>query len=273
MKMSNRKVLVTGSDTGIGREIALEFAREGAAVAFHYPHDDQGVVPAVRDVISAGGKAHAFRADFNHIDQVRRLGNEAVAFLGGLDVLINNSGITMNMPFEKVTPKQYDTLYNVNIRASFFLTQTVLPALTSSGSGGVVINIASIHAFEGLPQHTVYAGTKGAVVAYTRALAIELARKGVRVNAIAPGAVPVENYQKAGLTMDWKEFNDLIPAGFYGTPLDIARVALFLASDDARYIVGQTVVVDGGTTAWLPFSNAFKKSFDAHFGRGYVAGV
>jgi NAD(P)-dependent dehydrogenase (short-subunit alcohol dehydrogenase family) len=270
--MIDKTVLVTGSDTGIGREIALEFSRQGAVVALHYPFGDQGASSAVQEITKSGGKAKAFNADFNRIEDVQRLGNEALGFLGGLDVLINNAGITMNRPFEKVKPEQYDTLYNVNIRAPFFLTQQVLPALLQSKQG-VVINMASVHAFDGLPEHTVYAGTKGAVVAYTRALAIELACKGVRVNAIAPGVVPVENHKKAGLTIDIAEFNDLIPVGFSGTPLDIARVAVFLVSDAARFIVGQTIVVDGGTTSWLSLSNAFRQSIDAHFGRGYVPGV
>jgi len=271
-KMADKKVLVTGSGTDIGREIALEFARQGAAVALHYAHSDKGAKSAVQTIQEAGGNAKTFKAEFSQVHEVQHLATQAVEFLGGLDVLVNNSGITMNRPFEQVTPEQYDTLYHVNVRAQFFLTQKVLPALMQSKSGNV-INLTSIHAFEGMPEHAVYAGTKGAIVAYTRALAIELAIKGVRVNAIAPGAVPVENFKKAGLEMDYAQFNDLIPAGFYGTPLDIARVAVFLASDDARYIVGQTMVVDGGTTSWMPFSNAFRQSFQANFGRGYVPGL
>jgi NAD(P)-dependent dehydrogenase (short-subunit alcohol dehydrogenase family) len=272
MTMANKKVLVTGSGTGIGREIALEFARQGASVALHYSHSDQGACSAVETIQKAGGNAKAFKADFNQVQEVQGLATEAIEFLDGLDVLINNSGITMNRPFEEVTPEQFDTLYNVNVRGQFFLTQKTLPALLESESGAV-INMTSVHAFEGMPQHAVYAGTKGAIVAYTRALSIELAVQGVRVNAIAPGAVPVENYKKAGLEMDAKEFGDAIPVGFAGTPLDIARVAVFLASDDARYIVGQTLIVDGGTTSWMPFNDGFRQPFQAQFGRGYVPGL
>jgi len=232
-RMEGIKVLVTGSGTGLGREIALEFARQGAMVALHYAHSDQGVKSAVESILKSGGQAKAFKAEFSDVTQVQRLGAEAVEFLGGLDVLVNNSGITMNRPFENVTLEQFDTLYNVNVRGPFFLTQAVLPSLLQSTTR-VVINLTSIHAFEGMPQHTVYAGTKGAIVAYTRALSIELAMKGIRVNAIAPGAVPVENYKKSGLKIDANDFADLIPAGFAGTPLDIARVAIFLASEDSR---------------------------------------
>lgn len=268
-QMHTKRVLVTGSGTGIGREVALEFARCGATVAFHYSHSDEGARSGVATVRNTGGKAEAFKADFNSVEETRTLAERAIEFLGGLDVLINNAGITMNQPFADVTPEQFDTLYNVNIRAQFFLTQAALPELRKAG-GGTVINMSSIHALEGFPEHAVYAGTKGAIVAYTRSLAIELAPQGVRVNAIAIGAVPVENYPEP---VDMAALGQLIPAGFPGTPLDIARVAVFLASNDARFIVGQTLVVDGGTSAWMPFSDAFRHPFSGRFGKRYVPGL
>lgn len=271
-RMNGKRVLVTGSGTGIGREVALEFAREGATVALHYAHSAEGARSAVEEVRRAGGTATAIRADLSHVEEARRLAAEAVEFLGGLDVLVNNAGITMNRPFEMVTPEQFDTLYHVNVRAQFFLTQSVLPAMLRSGRGAIV-NMTSIHAIEGHTEHSVYAGTKGAIVAYTRALAIELAPKGIRVNAIAPGAVPVESHLRAAPGSDPKAVGRLIPIGFAGEPRDIAKVAVFLASEDARYIVGQTLVVDGGTTSWMPFSEGFRRPMDAQFGRGYVPGL
>jgi len=271
-RMAEKLVLVTGSGTGIGREVALEFAREGAAVALHYAHSAEGAMSAVEEIRRGGGKATAIRADLNHVEEARRLAKEAVEFLGGLDVLVNNAGITMNLPFEKVAPEQFDTLYRVNVRAQFFLTQAALPAMLGRG-GGAIVNLTSIHAFEGHTEHSVYAGTKGAIVAYTRALAIELAPKGIRVNAIAPGAVPVESHARAAPGSDPKAVGKFIPVGFAGEPVDIAKVAVFLASDDARYILGQTLIVDGGTTSWMPFSDAFRRPMDAQFGRGYVPGL
>jgi glucose 1-dehydrogenase/3-oxoacyl-[acyl-carrier protein] reductase len=178
----------------------------------------------------------------------------------------------LNAPFEKVTVEQFDILYQVNVRAQFFLTQCVLPSLIKSGKG-VIINISSIHAFRGFTEHAVYAGTKGAIAAYTRELAIELAPKGIRVNAIAPGAVAVENYYKAIENYDPESMGNLIPAGFTGTPQDIANIAVFLASEEARYIVGQTIVADGGTTSWLAMSDAFRKKPEMRFGKGYVPGI
>jgi NAD(P)-dependent dehydrogenase (short-subunit alcohol dehydrogenase family) len=268
--MKGKRVLVTGSGTGIGREVALEFARQGAAVALHYSHSGDGARSAVAEICAMGGKAQAFAADFADVSQVRNFGHAALEFLGGLDVLINNAGITLNMPFEKVTPEQFDTLYHVNVRAQFFLTQAVLGALLASH--GTIINLSSIHGLAGCPGHAVYAGTKGAVIAYTRELAIELAPRGVRVNTIAPGAVPVESHRKVGAVDDGATGRG-IPVGFAGTPLDVARLAVFLCSEDAGYIVGQTIVADGGTTSLMSLISDFRNPSTARFGTGYLPGV
>lgn len=270
--MKGRKVLVTGSGTGIGKGIAAEFAKQGADVVLHYAHSEQGALETAKKAEEWGVRTKTIQADFTDIEDVKRLGNEAADFLGGLDILINNAGITMNMPFEKVTPQQFDTLYQVNIRSQFFLTQQVLPFLIESGSGAIV-NITSIHAFRGEPEFSVYAGTKGAIAAYTRQLAMELAPKGVRVNAIAPGAVIVENHYKAIDNLDKEAVGKLIPAGIVGEPEDIAKVAVFLASADARYLIGQTLVVDGGTTSWLALSEDVRKKPLGRFGTDYVAGI
>jgi NAD(P)-dependent dehydrogenase (short-subunit alcohol dehydrogenase family) len=206
------------------------------------------------------------------VEAVKKLAQESISWLGGVDILVNNAGITMNRAIDDVTPEQFDTLYHVNVRAQIFLTQAILPSMEKRGHGAI-INISSIHAFEGYQQHTVYAGTKGAIVAMTRALAIELAPRGIRVNCIAPGAIEVANYQKS--IKDWnpKAAGNLIPAGFIGQPEDVAHAAVWLASDEARFVLGQTLVIDGGTTAWMPFSDGFKQPVTAQFGKGYVPGL
>jgi NAD(P)-dependent dehydrogenase (short-subunit alcohol dehydrogenase family) len=274
-RMQSKRVLVTGSGTGIGRGVAMEFCREGADVVFHYSGSRDGAMAAVEQARRDGAaKVTAFQADFRQPDEPARLAREAIDFLGGIDVLVNNAGITMNRFFEDVTPEQFDTLFAVNIRAMYFLSQAVVRTMLKQG-GGTIVNIGSIHSLEAYPEHTVYAATKGAINAFSRVLAIELAPKGIRVNGVIPGAVEVEAHHR--LMADYEAgraaFARTIPAGFVGQPIDIAKAVVFLASDDARYIVGQMLVVDGGTTAWMPFSDGFRQPVGVQFGSGYVPGL
>jgi NAD(P)-dependent dehydrogenase (short-subunit alcohol dehydrogenase family) len=265
-----KRVLVTGSGTGIGREIALEFARQGADVALHYSHHDEGARTAVAEIRALGRRGEAFKADFTDLDQAQSLGEKAIEFLGGVDCLVNNAGITFNRPFLSVTREQFDAVYDVNIRAQFFLTQVVASDMLKHG-GGAVCNITSIHGVSGAPEHSVYAGTKGAIIAYTRSLAVELAHLGIRVNAIAPGCVPVENYSQTGFVAE--DARKLIPVGRVGEKVEIAKLAVFLCSDAAGYIVGQTIVADGGTTALMSLASGFGNKAAIQFGKGYVPGV
>jgi len=275
-KLAGKKALVTGSGTGIGREIALEMARQGADVVLHYSRSDTGAKTAVEEIEAMGRKAAAYRANFADVDEVVGLGDAALEFLGGMDCLVNNAGITFNKPFLKVTREQFDQMYHVNIRAQFFLTQRMVPEMTRRG-GGAICNITSIHGVQGAPEHSVYAGTKGAIVAYTRALAVELAHLGIRINAIAPGWVTVENYYNVlpGFNEEdaKRDAARKVPLGRSGVPLDIAKLAVFLCSEDAGYIVGQTIVADGGTTSLMSLISDFRTESSARFGKGYLPGV
>jgi NAD(P)-dependent dehydrogenase (short-subunit alcohol dehydrogenase family) len=193
-----------------------------------------------------------------------------------VNCLVNNSGITMNKPFLRVTPEQFDLLYHVNVRAQFFLTQRLAEDMLEH-QGGAVCNLTSIHGLQGAPEHSVYAGTKGAIIASTRTLAVELAHKGIRLNAIAPGWVTVENYYKAIPEFSEEDAREAaknaIPVARAGRPLDIAKLAAFLCSDDAEFIIGQTIVADGGTTALMSLISDFRHESKARFGTGYVPGV
>ena len=275
-KLVGKKALVPGSGTGIGREVALEFARQGADVVLHYAHSIDGAESAVAEIQAMGRKAAVFKADFDRVDEVLQLAENAIGFLGQVDCLINNAGITFNRPFGRVTLEQFDRLYHVNIRAQFFLTQRITEEMLKHG-GGAVGNVTSIHGVSGAPEHSVYAGSKGAIIAYTRSLSVELAHKGIRVNAIAPGCIPVENYKNvlegydpAGIA-EWTK--NAIPIGRPGTPLEIAKIAVFLCSDDAGFIVGQTIVADGGTTSLMSLISDFRNESSARFGKGYLPGI
>ena len=275
-KLAGKRALVTGSGTGIGREIALEFARQGADVVLHYAHSGTGAESAADELRSLGRRSAVVQANFDDLDAVAELARQAIAFLGGIDCLVNNSGITFNKPFSEVTPEQFDRLYDVNVRAPYFLTQHAVRVMLAQG-GGAVCNITSIHGLSGAPEHSVYAGTKGAIIAQTRTLAVELAHRGIRVNAIAPGWVTVENYYNAIPGFNENDARqvaaDKVPLGRSGEKREIARLAVFLCSDDAAFIVGQTIVADGGTTSLMSLISDFRNPSSASFGKGYVPGV
>lgn len=272
-RLEGRKALITGSGTGIGREVALEFARQGADVVLHYGHSAAGAQSAVDEILKMGRRAIALKANFENTDDAVGLANRAIEFLGGIDCLVNNSGITMNKPVLKVTRDQFNTLMNVNFGSPYFITQRVVERMLENG-GGAIVNMTSIHGIAGAPEHSVYAATKGAIIAYTRTLGVELAHKGIRINAIAPGWVNVENHAKAipGFTVKdaTESARNAVPVGRFGLPIDIAKLAAFLCTDDAGYIVGQTIVVDGGTSALMSLISDFRHESTHRFGVGYI---
>jgi NAD(P)-dependent dehydrogenase (short-subunit alcohol dehydrogenase family) len=275
-KLAGKCALVTGSGTGIGREVALEFARQGADVVLHYAHSVGGAETAVAEIRAMGRRAEVFQADFDNLDAVLSLGDRAIAFLGRVDCLVNNVGITFNKPYFRTTPEQFDRMYHVNVRAQFFLTQKIGENMLANG-GGTVCNVTSIHGFQGAPEHTIYAGTKGAIIAMTRTMGVELAHKGIRVNAIAPGWVTVENYRKAIPNFDeaaaTESAKNSVPVGRPGRPLDIAQLAVFLCCDESQFIIGQTIVADGGTTALMSLISDFRHESSNRFGAGYMPGM
>jgi glucose 1-dehydrogenase len=272
-KLAGRKALVTGSGTGIGREIALEFARQGADVVLHYSQNRDGAASAAEEIRKMGQRAEVFGADFSDIEQVVGLANHAVEALGSINCLVNNSGITFNRPFLKMKPEQFDKLFNVNVRAQYFITQRIVEDMLEHG-GGTICNISSIHGFQGAPEHTAYAATKGAIIAYTRTLGVELAHRGIRVNGIAPGWVTVENYFTSipGFNeADAKKAAEKsVPVARYGVPIDVAHLATFLCGDEAGFLIGQTIVLDGGTVSLMSLISDFRNESSSHFGERYV---
>src|ERR1700760_956201 len=175
LRLQGKRALVTGSDTGIGHEIGLEFAKQGADVVFHYVNEEGSVQDAIEEARSLGRRSTAFRADFNSLDEAITLANRSIEFLDGVNCVVNNAGVTFNRPFLKVTPQQFEAMFHINFRAQYFITQKVVEDLLQRGEKGAICNLSSIHALQGVPEHSVYAGTKGAIVSYTRSLAVELA--------------------------------------------------------------------------------------------------
>lgn len=242
-----RVALVTGAGMGIGRAIGESLAARGATVAFHASHSIAGAQGAAAGVEAQGGRAIALQGDLTITANARRAVDETIAALGQLDILVNNAGVTRSVPFAETTEETFAEVFDLNIRAMFFASQQALPHLRG-GTGPCILNITSVHGFAGMPGHAAYAATKGAIIAFTRELAVELAPTGIRVNAIGPGLIEVPRYFD-----DPKYTSALggtrVPIGRVGKPDDIGDVAAFICSDEARFITGQVLYVDGGTTA------------------------
>ena len=255
-RMQGKRVLVTGAGRGIGKGVAVEFAKEGADVAFHYNDPQQSVEAGVEEAKKQGVRADSFLADFNDLDQVGDLVEKSQEFLGGIDVLINNAGITVEVPFDQVSVEDFDPLFAVNLRAMYFLTQAVVPIMTKQGEGSIV-NLSSILARFATAGTSVYSATKAGIEAFTRSVAMELIRKGIRVNAIAPGCILVERYHENWSPNELEKMTQSIPTGHFGTPEDVGRLAIFLASPESRFMVGQTLVLDGGQSCYFPGTHPF----------------
>ena len=258
MRLEGKRAVVTGAGIGIGRETALELARQGSDVVLSYHSSADGAETAIAEIKAMGREAAAIQADLGMAADCFRLIDAAVDTLGGLDILVNNAGRTDTTPFLHVTPELFDRIFDINIRGQFFCAQRAAQQMRAQG-GGVILNMTSVHALASMPNYSVYDSTKGAIASWTRAIAIELAPHKIRVNAIAPGAIEVPRYY-ARENYSSEEMGSRIPWGAVGYPEDVAHLCAFLASDEAAYITGATIVVDGGLTARLAlFTETFNQ--------------
>ncbi len=247
--LAGKTALVTGAGIGIGQGTAIALAKAGASVMVHYARSEAGAHETVRQITNAGGTARLIHGDLREAGTCREVVNATIAAFGGIDILINNSGVTRVEPFTEFRESTYDEVFDLNVKGYFFCAQTAAIHMRNVG-GGKIVNISSVHGHGGKEGHTAYAGTKGAVSAFTRALAIELARDNIRVNCIAPGAIEVPRYFDNPNYAEVDPFY-FSPIGRVGKPADIGETVVFLVSDEADFITGQTLYVDGGLTSRL----------------------
>jgi NAD(P)-dependent dehydrogenase (short-subunit alcohol dehydrogenase family) len=248
--LEGKRALVTGAGTGIGREVALELARQGARVFVHHWGSLDGGENEGDDIRTLAEANGSFEADLRLVEACLTLVDAAAERLGGLDILVNNAGLTETKSFVDLTAADFDNLYHMNISGQFFCAQRAVQYMRG-GAGGSIINMASLHGISSLPGYSVYAGTKGAILAWTRALAVELAPEGIRVNAVAPGWIDVPSDHVKFKNVDLEAGGRQIPRRRVGEPLDVARACAYLASEAADYVTGATLVVDGGLGALL----------------------
>jgi glucose 1-dehydrogenase len=249
MRLKNNVALITGSSKGIGRGIAERFAREGADVVINYNSDPKGAEEAVREAEKHGVRAVAIQADLGTVAGVRSLVAQSIERMGRLDVLVNNAGVEKHAPFWDVTEADYDKVLNVNLKGVFFTTQAFVAHLRAMGRGGRVVNISSVHEELPFPNFAAYCASKGGLKMLTRNLAVELGSLDITINSIAPGAIATPiNTALLNDPAKLRSLTEQIPLGRLGQPEDVAGLAVFLASDEARYVTGATYVVDGGLT-------------------------
>jgi len=253
--LNNKNAVITGGSDGIGLGIARAFAREGANLLL-IGKDPEKLQRAQQALLNEFGvQVHTLSADLSKTEIVTEVVKDIERLLPTVDILVNNAGLGKFVPFEQVDNTLYDAHFNLNIKAPYFLTQSLLPALVKSK--GNVINISSYFAHRMLPNRatTVYSATKGALNSFTKALAFEVGHLGVRVNAIAPGSIstPQFNRNLQALTPEKQAafetmVKEIYPLQHIGTPEDIAKACVFLASDNASWITGTVLAVDGGLT-------------------------
>ena len=247
MRLQDKVALITGANSGIGKGIAIRFAQEGAHVAVNYLPGGTRDADAQAEVAAFATESIAVGGDVSKRDDVQSMVDATVAKFGRLDILINNAGIEINKPFLDTTDDEWNRVLNVNLFGTYLCTQIAAKQMVKQGPGGKIVNISSTHEDIPFQCYTSYCASKGAVKMLMRNLCLEFAPYKINVNNIAPGAIATPINQKV-LDDPQANANALseVPWGRWGTPEDVAGVALFLASDEADYVTGSTYYIDGG---------------------------
>lgn len=245
--LKDKVALVTGASKGIGASIAIHLAKEGAKVVVNYASSRSDAEKVVRAIINEGGTAIALKGDVSIQADVDRIFRETEIAFGGLDILVNNAGVFEYLPIEELTEESFHKQFNINVLGSILSIQKAVQAFEAKG-GGVIINISSEASKLPLPTGSIYSASKAALDAITISLSKELSGRNIRINSLLPGVVDTVGSREAGFigTEAEKDMISKTPLGRTGQPADIAKVAVFLASDQANWINGQKISVTGG---------------------------
>lgn len=247
LRLQDKVAIVTGGDTGIGKAICIAFAREGAKIVIDYHGDEAPAIALVREIAGFGGTSCAIGADVSQQPEVRKLVDAAVSRYGKLDIIVNNAGIEEQHAFVDMPLEAYEKTIAVNLTGTWLGCQLAARQMIEQGRGGRIINISSVHEDITMPTNAAYCASKGGMRMLTRTIAVELAQYGITVNDVCPGAVdtPID----APVKRDPEKMKALlreIPMRRMGRPEEIAQLCVYLASEDAAYVTGASIFIDGG---------------------------
>lgn len=242
--LENKSAIITGATRGIGRGIAVEFAKQGANVAFTYSSSVDAAIALENELKAFGVAAKGYQSNAADFDAAQELAKEVLAEFGSIDILVNNAGITKDNLLMRISEDDFDKVIEVNLKSVFNLTKAVIRPMMKQ-RGGSIINMSSVVGLKGNAGQTNYAASKAGIVGFSKSVALELGSRNVRSNVVAPGFIETEMTAKLDekVVQGWR---DGIPLKRGGQPKDIANACVFLASDMSSYITGQTLSVDGG---------------------------
>lgn len=244
MLLENKIAIVTGSAKGIGKGIATEFARQGATVVINYCGSKEAALKTVEEIKAFGGKAIPYQADISDYEMSKKMMDDIIKEYGAIDILVNNAGITRDNLILRMSESEFDDVIRTNLKGTFNCIKHVTKYMLKNKSGKI-INISSISGVNGIAGQANYSASKAGIIGLTKSFAKEMSSKGININAIAPGFIETDMTK----VLDDKYVEEIvktIPSKRVGRPEDIAKAALFLASDMSDYITGQTIMVDGG---------------------------
>jgi 3-oxoacyl-[acyl-carrier protein] reductase len=244
MRLKGKVALVTGGGRGIGKAISLALAKEGAKVCVNYFHSKDASEDVVKKIKENGGEAISYRADISKLEEVNRMVEEVSKKFGRIDILTNNAGLNIDKYLMIMNEEEWNKVIDVNLKGTFNCSKAVSRIMIGQRSGNI-INISSVSAISGTAGQTNYSAAKGGMISFTKSLARELAPFGIRVNALAPGLIDTEMAEKMPKEM-LDQILEMTPLKRIGKPEEVAKVVTFLVSEEADYITGQVIRVDGG---------------------------